>query len=132
MARGTTVNIDGLADAVGHALEEYRGLTLTAMQNAVLDATKFCVKTIKQNAKNAFKGTGDYVKNWKSKKQQAKDGRMSTVVYSDTGDNQASWLENGHAKVNGGRVEGIAHIAPTVDETADYLDKRLREEIERA
>lgn len=132
MARGTTVNIDRLADAVGQTLEEYRGLTVTALQNAVFDATKFCVDTIKKNAKTAFKGTGNYARSWKGKKQQAKDGRVSTVVYSDTRDNQASWLENGHAKVNGGRVEGRAHIAPAADETADYLSKRLEEEMERA
>lgn len=131
MGHGTTVNIDGLAKAVMDRLKDYKGVCSETVEKAVDKTAKETVSEIKEAARNKFGGTGEYVRSWKSKKQKTKSGTYSTIVYSDTGDNQASWLENGHARVGGGRVEGRPHIAPAAENAAEMLERLIKEGIER-
>lgn len=75
----------------------------------VMDVAKECVQEIKAKAPTK---TGEYKRGWKVKKAYESPDDLRVVIYNSTKPQLAHLLEFGHAKVNGGRVEGIPHIYP--------------------
>ena len=82
----------------------------------------------KQIKANAPEDTGKYAKSWTAKKVRETSQTLTMVVHSKNRYQLAHLLEYGHAKRNGGRVEGKAHIAPA----EQHGIRQLQEEIERA
>lgn len=115
------IPIDGLADAIAKELAAYNQEVTDGMKDAVKEAAKECTKQIKQNSPVL---TGSYRKGWTDKVMY--DGRedIRVTVYNRTDYQLTHLLEHGHAKVNGGRVAGKAHIGPAAQ---DAEDKLLRE-----
>ena len=115
------IPIDGLADAIVKELAAYNQEVTDGMKGAVKEAAKECTKQIKQNSPVL---TGSYRKGWTDKVMY--DGRedIRVTVYNRTDYQLTHLLEHGHAKVNGGRVAGKAHIGPAAQ---DAEDKLLRE-----
>ena len=77
---------------------------------------------------NAPKDTGEYAKSWAVKKTKETSSSLTLTVHSKNRYQLAHLLEYGHAKRNGGRVEGKAHIAPAEEKGI----RQLEEEIERS
>ena len=117
---GQTVQIGELADAVMETLEEYADLAAEDVKQAVRDAGETVRKEIRANAP---KDTGDYAKSWAVRKTKETSSSLTLTVHSKN-----HLLEYGHAKRNGGRVEGKAHIAPAEEKGI----RQLEEEIERS
>lgn len=69
----------------------------------------------------------DNTKSWTAKKVRETSQTLTMVVHSKNRYQLAHLLEYGHAKRNGGRVEGKAHIAPA----EQHGIRQLQEEIER-
>lgn len=115
------IPIDGLADAIAKELAAYNQEVTDGMKDAVKEAAQECTKQIKQNSPVL---TGSYRKGWTDKVMY--DGRedIRVTVYNRTDYQLTHLLEHGHAKVNGGRVAGKAHIGPAAQ---DAEDKLLRE-----
>ena len=115
------IPIDGMADAIVKELAAYNQEVTDGMKGAVKEAAKECTKQIKQNSPVL---TGSYRKGWTDKVMY--DGRedIRVTVYNRTDYQLTHLLEHGHAKVNGGRVAGKAHIGPAAQ---DAEDKLLRE-----
>lgn len=115
------IPIDGLADAIAKELAAYNQEVTDGMKDAVKEAAQECTKQIKQNSPML---TGSYRKGWTDKVMY--DGRedIRVTVYNRTDYQLTHLLEHGHAKVNGGRVAGKAHIGPAAQ---DAEDKLLRE-----
>lgn len=115
------IPIDGLADAIAKELAAYNQEVTDGMKDAIKEAAKACKNQIKQNSPVL---TGSYRKGWTDKVMY--DGRedIRVTVYNRTDYQLAHLLEHGHAKVNGGRVAGKAHIGPAAQ---DAEDKLLRE-----
>ncbi len=122
---GQTVQIGELADAVMETLEEYADLAAEDVKQAVRDAGEMVKKEIRANAP---KDTGDYAKSWAVKKKKETSSSLTLTVHSKNRYQLAHLLEYGHAKRNGGRVEGKAHIAPAEEKGI----RQLEEEIERS
>ena len=122
---GQTVQIGELADAVMETLEEYADLAAEDVKQAVRDAGEMVKKEIRANAP---KDTGDYAKSWAVKKKKETSSSLTLTVHSKNRYQLAHLLEYGHAKRNGGRVEGKAHIAPAEEKRI----RQLEEEIERS
>jgi len=122
---GSGIVVDKMADAIMQGLMEYAELASDEMKVAVKNAGKTVQKSIK---KNAPVNTGAYAKSWATKKVRESSNTLQMVVYSKNRYQLAHLLEYGHAKRNGGRVEGKAHIAPA---EKDGIEK-LQEDIERA
>ena len=80
------------------------------------------------NPSNAPEDTGKYAKSWTTKKVRETSQTLTMVVHSKNRYQLAHLLEYGHAKRNGGRVEGKAHIAPAEQQGI----RQLQEDIERA
>ena len=122
---GQTVQIGKLADAVMETLEDYADLAAEDVKQVVRDAGETVRKEIRANAP---KDTGDYAKSWVVKKTKETSSSLTLTVHSKNRYQLAHLLEYGHAKRNGGRVEGKAHIAPAEEKGI----RQLEEEIERS
>ena len=66
-----------------------------------------------------------YADGWKLQTEKVRGGGISAVIYNGTKPGLSHLLENGHAKVNGGRVAAIPHIKPAEDKWTQELIKRL-------
>ena len=117
------VKIDDLAAAVVQELQAYSSEMAEEVKASVKEAAKVCVKTLKQNSP---KDTGAYAKGWKARKsyESANDIRMQ--VHNADHYQLTHLLEDGHAKVNGGRVEGKPHIQPAADAASELLEKEVK------
>lgn len=104
-----SLEIDGLADAVIGELEKFGNETIEDLKDSVKETAKQCVKEIKAGSP---KKTGSYKKGWGYKVMYESGSEIRVLVRNRTDGQLTHLLENGHAKRNGGRVEGRPHIAP--------------------
>lgn len=77
---------------------------------------------------NAIRDRHDWKKyssGWKGKAEKSYN-RVSAVIYNDH-PAQTSWLEYGHATVNGGRTRAFEHIKPVEQKIKDEFEKRVEE-----
>lgn len=117
------VKIDGLADAIIKELSEYNQEVTDGVKQEVKSVANECKTEIQQNSP---KLTGSYRKGWREKTmyESADDIRIS--IYNKTDYQLTHLLENGHAKVNGGRVEGKPHIGPAERHAEEKLLKKVK------
>ena len=124
------VELDGLEKAVNEILDEYGAEVSAQVAEVVPDIAKEAAKQVKAEALakglKRKKGGKHYVNGWKSQ-VEAKRLTVTAVVYNSTKPQLTHLLENGHAKVNGGRVDGIPHIAPV----NQWAEKELIERVEK-
>lgn len=116
------ISTDGLADAIMKELDEYSDDVAAAVKEEVEEVSKQCVSDIQENAPVR---TGKYKKSWKRKKTYESKSDIRITVHS-TQYQLTHLLENGHAKVGGGRVEGIPHIAPAEEKAAERLENKVK------
>ena len=119
-------SIDDLADIVMDGLREYSELADTAMKKAV---RKTATSVKKEISENAPKDSGRYAKSWATKKTKETSHSLEMAVHSKNHYQIAHLLEKGHAKRNGGRVEGKPHIAPAEENGAELLQSLIRKEL---
>lgn len=105
----TNVSIDELADVIMQELQDYSEEVAEQLKEDVKAVAKECVKEIKGKSP---KNTGDYEKGWKIKKVYESEDDIRIVIHNAKKPGLPHLLEYGHAKANGGRVQGKAHIRP--------------------
>ena len=113
------IKIDELTDAIVDALEEYREDVTVAKEAAA------------ELRRTSPKKTGGYAKGWTQKKvfENAQDLRMS--VCNPKHYRRIHLLENGHAKVNGGRVNGVEHVYPAEQNAIRKLEGKVKVVIQK-
>lgn len=121
---GKNIKGNKLADTIMDYLNDYSKSSAEDVKTAVKGAGKTVKKEIEMSAP---KDTGGYSKSWSVKKVKETSNRIELVVHSKGKYQMAHLLEYGHAKRNGGRVNGKAHIAPA----EEVGIKKLQAEIER-
>ena len=119
------VSVDAMADAIMEGLLEYADLATEDMKVAVKKAAKTVKKDIQAGAPVK---SGAYSKSWATKTMKDSSVALEVVVHSKNRYQLAHLLEKGHAKRNGGRVGGRAHIAPAEQHGMEQLEQ----DIERA
>ena len=117
------VKIDGLAEAVVQELQAYSSEMAEEVKASVKDAAKVCVKTLKQTSP---KYSGCYAKKWKARKAYESRNGIRMQVHNTDQYQLTHLLEDGHAQVNGGRVEGKPHIQPAADAASELLEKEVK------
>ena len=122
---GSSVSIDGLADAIMEGLQEYADMATDEMKAAVKKAAKTVKKDIQAGAPVK---SGAYSKSWATKTMKDSSVALEVVVHSKNRYQLAHLLEKSHAKRGGGRVGGRAHIAPAEQHGMEQLEQ----DIERA
>lgn len=120
------ISIDDLADAIRDELQSYSEEVIEDVKDSVKKVAKECVSDIKENVPE---DTGDYKKGWKTKVAFENPDDIRVTVYNSKKPQLTHLLEHGHAKVNGGRVEGKEHIRPAEQKAQKELLKQIQEAI---
>ena len=120
------VTVDELAEAIGKELGDYFDDITEDVKNAVEVTTQECVAEIKQRSP---KRTGNYSRSWTATEVFNRRGSIRFTVHNKKHYRLTHLLEDGHAKKNGGRVEGTPHIAPAEQNAEKNLIKRIEEAI---
>ena len=122
MAQSLTA--DNLAGAINDILAEYKDAIDEDIQAATKNVSKGAKDRVTNVANQKFNGTGKYAGNWRVK-VKAK-GNTAEATYRLT-----HLLEFGHAKVNGGRVDGREHIGPVEQWAIREFEKAIKEAIQK-
>ncbi len=123
---GKKIPVDRLASEVMKGLNEYSDLADNVLKKAVKDAGTKVKKLIRNTAPSKH---GTYAKSWRTKTTAESSHNIEVTVYSPTRYFLAHLLENGHAKRNGGRVSGKAHIAPAEETAANEMVMKIEREL---
>ena len=127
------VSIDGFEKAVDEIVKEYGSEVAKDTNEVVQEVAEEAQKKVRQLAKSKFKRfhkRKPYVNGWRLKVDWTRFG-IEATVYNANKPQLTHLLENGHAKVNGGRVDGRPHINPVnewvQEEVVRRVEKRLSE-----
>lgn len=103
------VSIDGLAAAVAKELAEYSQDVADGVKKEVKQVAKEMVQDLKQTSP---RDSGEYASGWREKTEFESAEDIRERVYNAKKPQLTHLLEYGHAKQNGGRVNGKPHIGP--------------------
>lgn len=120
------VSIDEMDQAINEQLQKYAGSVTEDMKDSLRESAKEIRKDI---ARNAPVRTGRYKKSWSVKKIAENSTSLDLVVHSKNRYQLTHLLEFGHAKRNGGRVEGKPHIQPAEEAGKKKLVESLKEKV---
>lgn len=122
------VSVDGLADAIMDALQEFETEATEAVKESVVSAADTCLASVKANSP---KDSGDYQEGWRVKKVYEGAHDMRIRVYNKDHYQRTHLLEDGHANVDGGRTEGKPHIGPAADQASRVLERDIKIKVGR-
>lgn len=102
-------SVNDIAEAIAKELEQYSQDVTDGLKKEVKQVAKECKQEIQRNSPML---TGGYKKGWRDQVEYESREDIRVVVRNKTDYQLTHLLENGHAKVNGGRVPGKPHIGP--------------------
>lgn len=105
-------------------LSDYVDEIQEVANKAITSGTKEAAKKLKSDSP---KEEGDYSKGWTTRIDKS-HGAVTGTAYNKTKPGLTHLLENGHAKVNGGRVSAKPHILPV----QEWATAEIMKEIEAA
>lgn len=110
-----------ITEVIVKELSDYSKEIEEEVNNTAEETSKELVKDLKKTSPRRKKNGGKYAKGW-TKRKEGNGYRIYNKKYQLT-----HLLEHGHAKANGGRVEGIPHIGPAEKKA----NKKFLDEIEK-
>lgn len=117
------IKVSDLAQAVAQELADYSQDVTDGVKKEVKQVAKDVVTELKQTSP---RNSGDYAKGWKSRVEYESPEDIRVRVYNSKKPQLTHLLENGHAKQNGGRVNGIPHIGPEEQRAEDSLEGKVK------
>lgn len=117
------IKVSDLAQAVAQELADYSQDVTDGVKKDVKQVAKDVVTELKQTSP---RNSGDYAKGWKSRVEYESPEDIRVRVYNSKKPQLTHLLENGHAKQNGGRVNGIPHIGPAEQRAEDSLEGKVK------
>lgn len=119
--------LDTLADDIGKILEEYQDDVKQNLDQITKQIAQKGQQALKNESKSKFKGD----RYWKGWRVDLQVGRLDTkaTIYNASLPGLPHLLEKGHAKRNGGRVEGTVHIAPIEEKLVAEFEKQVRSKL---
>lgn len=118
-----SIKVSELSQAVAQELADYSQDVTDGVKKEVKQVAKDMVTELKQTSP---RNSGDYAKGWKSRVEYESPEDIRVRVYNSKKPQLTHLLENGHAKVSGGRVSGIPHIGPAELEAEKKLDSKVK------
>lgn len=117
------------ADRFGATMQQILGeLADQVNQGSGRAVRKAAQKGRKETKANAPELTGGYKEGWTYRVKNTPEG-WSAEVGNKKKPGLAHLLEKGHARVGGGRVSGIEHIAPAADKAFEELIEQVNAEV---
>lgn len=105
------INVKGISNEFAKILSEYKKEVKEGISIAGDKVAKKTVSNLRKNSPKRKKNGGEYAKGWRITTIKGK-----RIIHNRTKYRLTHLLENGHAKVNGGRVPGKPHIKPAEEE----------------
>ncbi len=125
----TTIKIDQLASEIAKELSKFSQEVVEKVNISSEKVGKAAVKQLKQTSPKRY---GNYAKSWTMKTEPEVGQPHKRIVHAKAPHYRLTHLlEYGHAKVNGGRVEGKPHIRPAEEMVIEKFVKEVEEAIER-
>lgn len=125
------VTVDTLGDAVKSILKEYDNDVSRNLDEITKRVTKEGVKALKSESKAKFGTTKarkkKYAATWTSTVETGRLSTQGTIYNTQAG--LPHLLENGHAKVGGGRVAGREHISTVEDRLIKEFEREVRSKL---
>ena len=115
--------VDKMAVLISKSLEEYKDAAITDLKKSARKAAKAIKEDI---IVNSPRRTGSYASSWTVKTLTDDNTRIELVVHNKDRYMLTHLLENGHAKRNGGRVEGRAHIRPAEEKGIKQFEDEVK------
>jgi hypothetical protein len=121
------VSVDQLAAEIARGLAEYSQGVIEKVNVSSEKVGKAAVKKLKQTSP---KKTGEYAKSWTMKTEPEVGQPHKRIIHAKAPYYRlVHLLEHGHAKVGGGRVEGIPHVRPAEEEVIREFAREVEEAI---
>lgn len=123
------ISIDQLAAEIARGLSEY---SQDVVEKVNLSSEKVGKSAVKQLKKTSPKRHGKYAKSWTMKTEPEVGQPHKRIIHAKAPYYRlVHLLEHGHAKVGGGRVEGIPHIRPAEEQVIQDFTREVEEAIKR-
>ncbi|MFC9728349.1 HK97 gp10 family phage protein [Bacillus cereus] len=120
-------SIDSLADDIARELQRYGKEVEEKLEVEKEAVANNLVDELKQKSpKSESQGGRKYAKGWRKKKEG-----NGFVIHNALKPQLTHLLEKGHAKVNGGRVPAIVHIAPAEEKAVNEFSERVERAIQQ-
>lgn len=118
-----SISIDDLADTLAEELASYSQEVTDNLKQEVKQVAKEMVAELKATSPHA---SGDYAKGWGVTTEHESTQDIRLRVINRKKPQLTHLLENGHAKITGGRVEGKPHIGPAEQTAIRKLDGKVK------
>ena len=123
------VSVDRLAAEIAKGLADYSQDVVEKVNVSSDKVGKAAVKQLKQTSP---KRHGKYAKSWTMKTEPEVGQPHKRIIHAKAPHYRlVHLLEHGHAKVGGGRVEGIPHIRPAEEMVIREFMSEVEEAIKR-
>lgn len=122
------IEIDDFGRSMKQLLAAVEGDVREGSVKAVRKAAQYGKDEVKKNSPERKHGGRHYADGWTYRVKNTAEGPMAEIG-NKTKPGLAHLLEKGHAKVGGGRVPGIKHIAPAAEETFEKFVELMNEEV---
>lgn len=120
-------SIDSLANDIARELQRYGKEVEEKLEVEKEEVADNLVNDLKENSpKSESQGGRKYSKGWRKKREG-----NAFIVHNALKPQLTHLLEKGHAKVNGGRVPAIVHIAPAEEKAVNELSDRVERAIQQ-
>ena len=121
------VSINGLADAVMEALEEYADMTVEEFEEIARAVAKEGTEKLKQTSpKGTGSKKGHYADGWSVKYERRGADKFVFIVHNRKKPGLTHLLEKGHQLWQGGRARAIPHIKPVEEWCNKEFERRVK------
>lgn len=120
------VKANQMVEAIAGELAEYASEVTDTVKDVVSQVAKETVSEVKRRSPTA---TRAYKRSWSQQKSFESAGSVRFTICNRKHYQLTHLLENGHAKVNGGRTRAYPHIAPAEEFAERQLEQLLQRKL---
>ena len=124
--QNSLIGVDELADTIEKALEDYSQDVTDALKKEVRQVADETAQELKRISPRSKRKGKHYANGWRAKIAFESQTDIRMEVYNASKPQLTHLLEDGHAKKNGGRVEGIPHISVALKHADEKLDADIK------